>query len=109
MTTKAWSCDVGDAVEFNFSDWAKTQGKKPLHGKIVGREQKFALIKIDGTEQIVKVHISLVSIIEVCMANKVRVLSRKFETKPSNKKGKDVPKEVTHEVGGMKFQYKKKK
>jgi hypothetical protein len=39
---------------------------------------------------------------------RIKVLTRKFEEKPSNKKGENSKKEVTHKVGEMTFKYKKK-
>ncbi len=102
---KPWQCEVGDIVEFHFSEWAKLQEKAPLKGTIVSRACKLAEIRLDNGVQ-VTVHVSLVNIIKA--VPRVKLLARKFEEKPSNKKGKTAHKEVTHAVGNMTFKYKKK-
>jgi hypothetical protein len=32
---KSWQCEIGDVVEFHFSQWAKVQEKAPLKGIII--------------------------------------------------------------------------
>jgi len=81
---KPWQCEVGDVVEFHFSEWAKLQKKAPLKGTIVSRKCKLAEIKIENSAQQVTVHVSLIKILKA--VPRVKLLSRKFEEKPSNKK-----------------------
>jgi hypothetical protein len=105
-TIKPWQCETGDVVEFHFSEWAKVQEKAPLKGVIISRACKLAEIKIENSTQIVTVHVSLVNVLKP--VPRIKVLTRKFEEKPSNKKGENSKKEVTHKVGEMTFKYKKK-
>jgi hypothetical protein len=104
---KPWQCEVGDFVEFYVSEWAKLQEKATLKGTIVSRACKLAEIEMVDKNKKMTVHVSLINILKA--VPRVKLLARKFDEKPSNKKGKAVLKEVTHEVGEMKFQYKKKK
>jgi hypothetical protein len=57
-------------------------------------------------EQRVTVHVSLINILKA--VPRVKILTRKFEEKPKNKKTRNATREVTKEVAGMVFKYKKK-
>ena len=85
-TIKPWQCEAGDMVEFHFSEWAKLQKKAPLKGVIVSRACKLAKIKIENSAQVVTVHVSLIDILKA--VPRVKLLARKFEEKPTNKKAK---------------------
>lgn len=104
-TIKSWRCEVGDVVEFHFSEWAKLQEKAPLKGVIISRACKLAEIKIENSAQTVTVHVSLINILKA--VPRVKMLARKFEEKPRNNKTTK-KKEVVQEVAGMTFRYKKK-
>lgn len=104
-----WKCDTGDIVEFHFSRRAASTGKNPIKGIVVGRETKSVTIHIDGSEQQVRIHISLVKVISAGLTNKriKRTLLKKFTQKPIN--GPTLKKEeMTSNVAGMTFKYKKR-
>jgi hypothetical protein len=106
-----WKCDEGDLVEFNFSRIAAAKGKTPLKGVVVSREPKLVSIRVDNSEQTVRIHVSLVRVVKIALTGKriEKTLGKKFVQKLSNNKTNSEKKEMTNEIGGMVFKYVKKK
>lgn len=80
---KPWQCEVGDFVEFYVSEWAKIQEKAPLKGTVISRAAKLVEIQLDSKNKMT-VHVSMVEILKA--VPRVKLLARKFEEKPKNKK-----------------------
>jgi len=80
---KSWQCEIGDVVEFYVSEWAKMQEKAPLKGTIVSRAAKLAEIKMANGNKMT-VHVNMIEILKA--VPRVKLLTRKFEEKPKNKK-----------------------
>ncbi len=105
-----WKCDEGDIVEFHFSRFAAEKGKPPLKGVVIGREPKLVSIRVDNSEQVVRIHVRLIRVVNVALTTKriKGTLCKKFTQKLSNNRTAEKKVEVVNEVAGMTFKYKKK-
>jgi hypothetical protein len=106
---KSWKCDEGDVVEFHFSRYAAEKGKPPLKGVVIGREPKLVSIRVDNSEQVVRIHVSLIKVMSAALTPKriKGALCKKFTQKLSNNRTAEKKVEVVNEVAGMTFKYKK--